>query len=807
VYQAVLFDMDGVVVDTDASVAEFWQELARDNGFTISPEQLDRHVYGRSALHTLREVFPELPAPRYGEVFEAMRVNNETLRYQAIPGVLPLLRELSAAGVPLALVTGAQSYKAKAVLGQFDAEFDVVLTAEDVEAGKPDPRCYRLAAERLGVPIERCIVFEDALSGVTSAVSAGATCVALAAPQRDDDVRAAGAAEVIRDFTGTALRGRTLSVGDREFPFVPDDLFVAPVDRWDAAANELVGRDAVIHRSHLVGADEALTKEGGGNFSCKGIAPDQHGKPTRVLWMSAWGCDGATTTGEDFPVLRLDELLPLLDGGPVDERRMIEHLVASGLVGEQRRPGIETLTHAFIPAAHVDHCHPDAVIALTSFPGGRECAEEEFGDEAIWFDYRQFDVDVARELATRIRANPRCRFVLLANHGLFTWADTSEQCYRNSLEAVARSTAALGRAITRPADLGGNAVEALSEDEADNVLAEVLPVLRGAMDNPVLHVDRGPQAVAFASSVRGPELSQRGPGCPDHVVTTGHRPLVLAPGEAVLDGVARHREWYNATFERYIGTGTSKRGDAPRVVVLPGIGVVSSGADAAKARLCADHFAQTMTVIRAADAVGGYVTLTEQQSVADEYWPLIRLKPQLVPRDGRLAGKVVLVAGFDDEEAAHVAARLTASAAHVALAGDDPGRTAAAAADIQRRQGERRAVALPCGPDRADEVVRAAVLEFGGFDLVVDLTPDGAVARAALPVFDAQALSGAVLLAPPGGRTPDLAAWDGVAVAVNAVASGDPESVAEAALFFTTTDIWQGAVLQPRPGRDRQETR
>ncbi|MGZ3147791.1 HAD-IA family hydrolase [Lentzea chajnantorensis] len=717
-FEAVLFDMDGVLVDTEASVADFWQDLARSHGFSISAADLDRHVYGRSALHTLRELFPMIPAERHPEVYELMRVDNETLHYSTIPGVLPLLGSLRATRTPVALVTGAEPYKAAAVLRQLGLEFDVTVTSADVEHGKPDPACYALAAHRLGVPVERCVVFEDADSGITSAVAAGATCVALAPPHREAAVCAAGAAAVVRDFREVSFGGGALRTPERELPFVPADLFTEPRDRWDAAvADALVGPDEVVYRSHLVGADPALTREGGGNFSVKGVAPDQFGEPTAVLWMSSWGCDGAVTTHEDFPVLRLDDLLPVLDGGPMDEREMVDLLVASGLRPGQKRPGIETLTHAFIPAEHVDHCHPDAVIALTSFPDGRKYAEEEFGEEAIWFDYRQFDVDVARELGRKIRSSPRARFVLLANHGIFTWAGTSEQCYRNSLEAVARSTAALRRAISRPADLGGQVVP--RHEHPEDVLVEVLPVLRKALGGEILHVDRSEQAVAFASSARGPELSQVGPGCPDHVVTAGHRPLVPAPGESIEDGIKRHQEWYNAAFERYISFPTTKRTDAPHVVVLPGIGVVCSGPDAAKARLCADHFGQTMTVIRAADAAGGYVTLTEEQSTADEYWPLIRMKPQLVPRDGRLAGQVVLVTGLPDDVAIGVAERLTASAAHVAVAGRDHDRIAAAVEEIQKHQGERRAVALP-GTDPE----REAVLAYGGFDVVVDTGDD-----------------------------------------------------------------------------------
>lgn len=598
-------------------------------------------------------------------------------------------------------------------------------------------------------------------------------------------------------------------------------------NQWEpAAAGELSGRDEVVHRSHLVGSDAALTKEGGGNFSAKGVVTDHRGRATDVLWMSAWGCDGAVTTPEDFPVLRLDDLRLLRHGGPVSETAMIDHLLACGMRADQPRPGIETLTHAFLRATHVDHCHPDAVIALTSIPDGRERAQAEFGEEAIWFDYRQFDVDVARELADRVEANPRCRFVLLANHGLFTWADTSEECYRNSLEAVARATRALDAALRRPADLGGTAVAPLPKDTATRVLADVLPVMRGELSRGtpgvVLHLDRSPEAVAFASSVRGPGLSLRGPACPDHLVTVGHRPLVLpalgAPGDqaarAATDGIQRHREWYDRYYEENV-TGDARslgrRSDAPRAVVLPGIGVVTSGSDAAKARLCRDHYAQTMTVVRIADAAGGYVALSEAQGAADEYWPLMRLKPQLLAAEGRLAFKVALVACTDASRAIAVAERLAHDGAHVLLAGGDVARVRAAAERITRAYGERRAVAFTGRPEEAEAVVRAAVLTFGGMDIVVDMSLPCRVARAALPVLARQQMGGAVLLGNVTGDAGDASELkdtvselttspEARGLTVNAVESTDALAIGEAAVFFSGpgAQAWTGTTLVQR---------
>jgi rhamnose utilization protein RhaD (predicted bifunctional aldolase and dehydrogenase) len=567
-----------------------------------------------------------------------------------------------------------------------------------------------------------------------------------------------------------------------------------------------------VYRANLIGTDPALVKEGGGNFSTKGVSTDIWGNSTEVLWMSAWGCDGGRAASSDFVALRIAGLLPLRDSGPISESEMMHYLLASRVPGELSQPGIETLTHAFIPAPHVDHTHPDAVIALTSFPGGRKVAEREFGLEAIWFDYRQFDVDVARELADRIAADPRCRFVLLAKHGLFTWGETSEECYRRSHEAVARATRALDEARVHPADLGGRAVAPLPEQTGTDLLVELLPVLRGALsgstDGLVLHIDRSPAAVEFASSRRGPALTARGPACPDHLVTVGYRPLVVdtdLSASAIRAGVARHRAWYDRYYETRIsapGRSMPRRSGAPVVTVLPGVGVVAAGEEAALARLCLDHFRQTMTVIRAADAAGGYVTLSEAQGLADEYWPLMRLKPQLRPPSGPLAGRVLLT----DVEDAELADELASAGAHLALTGSDPDLVATIVADVVKAHGERHAVALPAHDPIADPAVLVAevVLAYGGLDGVVETVTSDAGAPltgAAVGVFERQGSRGSAMLI---DRAHDPSATEALVSGLTGRAgshltvtrcagAGSGRALAAAVTFFASTG-WSGTV-------------
>ena len=195
----------------------------------------------------------------------------------------------------------------------------------------------------------------------------------------------------------------------------------APEDKWDGAraGGSLV--EALVYRSHLLGSDRSVANQGGGNTSSKGSTVDHAGREQRVLWVKGSGTDLASITEAGFPALRLDEILPLRERESMDDATMVEYLLRSGLTPNQPRPSIETLLHAFIPARHVDHTHPDAIIALTSSPDGRRLAEEEFGSEAVWLDYQRPGFDMSKRIAELLEANPSARAVLLEKHGLVTW--------------------------------------------------------------------------------------------------------------------------------------------------------------------------------------------------------------------------------------------------------------------------------------------------------------------------------------------------------------------------------------------------
>ncbi len=345
----------------------------------------------------------------------------------------------------------------------------------------------------------------------------------------------------------------------------------APDDRWDdSRAAGLDVLEALVYRSNLLGADRALANQGGGNTSAKGTTLDHAGHERRVLWVKGSGTDLATIDASGFAALRLDEILPLRERDEMDDASMVDYLRRCGLTPDQPRPSIETLLHAFVPAPHVDHTHPDAIIALTASPSGRRLAEETFGSEAVWLDYQRPGFEMSKRVADLLASNPSARAVLLEKHGLVTWGETAEESYRDTIEFVTRAAHALDTAGSGRFGLGGRATAELDEEDALALLARALPALRGSLladaDGLVLEVDRSPAAIAFASSARAPEVSQIGAPCPDHLIHTKHKPLAVrfTPGTDTADdlaaalrtGVAEYANWYRGYYDRNVDTET-----------------------------------------------------------------------------------------------------------------------------------------------------------------------------------------------------------------------------------------------------------
>ena len=514
----------------------------------------------------------------------------------------------------------------------------------------------------------------------------------------------------------------------------------APADLWNpAAAHDLSALAALVYRSNLLGTDRAVANQGGGNTSAKGVVIDHTGREQRVLWVKGSGTDLATITAGGFAALRLDEVEPLRAREAMDDASMVDYLRRCAVEPDQPRPSIETLLHAFVGAVHVDHTHPDAIIALTSTPDGRALVADAFGDETVWLDYQRPGFDMSKRISELLDESLSARAVLLERHGLVTWGDTAEEAYKSTIEFVTRAAEVVDRAGAGRFGLGGVAIPELSASDGLTLLAEALPALRGALladaAGVVLEVDRSPAAVAFVSSARAAEVSQIGAPCPDHLINTKHKPLVVAFDPAKGDaaelkralrrGVEEYGAWYRAYYARNLDDETRQfpiDPVGPRVTLIPGVGVVTSGLDAAKARTTRDLYHRAIAVEDAADALGGFRSLSEEEAFAIEYWPLERYKLAQAPPPQELSGQIAVVTGGASGIGRATARLLAARGAHVVVADLNVEGARAVAEELVGHHGTRRALAVEVDvtdEDRVSDMVDRTVLEYGGLDILV----------------------------------------------------------------------------------------
>ncbi|BDP44055.1 putative oxidoreductase YuxG (plasmid) [Deinococcus aetherius] len=502
----------------------------------------------------------------------------------------------------------------------------------------------------------------------------------------------------------------------------------------DAEAPQSDGLASLTYRSHLLGSDRRLVNIYGGNTSTKSVEKDHLGRDVTVLWVKGSGSDIASITEKGFAGLKLGEVLPLFDRPSMTDEEMTAYLERTIFEPGRPRQSIETLLHAFVPARHVDHTHPDAIIAIACTPNGREIMREIYGDRAAWVDYIRPGFTLSQQIGAAVRQNPRLEAVVMGKHGLVTWGDTSKESYETTLRIIGEAQAYLD-AHGEAQPFGGQGVQSVPQDEANALLAEVLPVLRGAMKGArpvILNVDRSPEVMEFVNSRAAARLSQVGAACPDHLVHTKRVPLFLnwTPEQgrdaliaAAKEGVQRFKAEYAAYFEENRGEGDVMFTPSPRVVLIPGLGMVNSGPDAQGADVSRQLYLRAVQVMKSASALGGFVSLTAAESYAVEYWPLELYKLAQKPAPRVLEGHVALVTGAASGIGRAIARRLAQDGAHVVIADLNAEGGEQVATEITGERGYRRATSAPMNVTSEEQVQAAytrAILNYGGVDIVVN---------------------------------------------------------------------------------------
>ena len=493
----------------------------------------------------------------------------------------------------------------------------------------------------------------------------------------------------------------------------------------------------LLARSHRLGADPRNTNFAGGNTSAKGQATDPvTGGPVEVLWVKGSGGDLGTLTEGGLAVLRLDRLRSLVAVYPGVERE--DEMVAAfdyclhGRGGAA--PSIDTAMHGLVDAAHVDHLHPDSGIALATATDGEALTRECFGDRVAWVPWRRPGFQLGLDIAALQDAHPNAIGTILGGHGITAWGDTSDECERRSLEIIRTAEefiARRGRANPFGPPIPG--YEPLPQAEREARAAALLPLVRGlaSTDRPqVGHYTGDDVVLDFLGRAEHPRLAHLGTSCPDHFLRTKVRPLVLdlPPSSSIEDASARlkelhaaYRDEYRAYYQRHATPDSpAMRGADPAIVLVPGVGMFSFGATKQTARVAGEFYVNAINVMRGAEAVSSYAPIPESEKFRIEYWTLEEAKLARLPTPKPLASRVAYVTGAGSGIGRAIAIRLAAEGACVVVADIDADSARTVAAEIGGPD-----VAIPITVDVTDETMvadgfRAAVLAFGGVDLVVN---------------------------------------------------------------------------------------
>lgn len=513
---------------------------------------------------------------------------------------------------------------------------------------------------------------------------------------------------------------------------------------WDEALTATLDEaQLLLYRSNLLGRDLRITNFGGGNTSAKLAARDPlSGDAVTVLWVKGSGGDLGSMNLDGFATLYLDKLeqLKALYRGRAHEDEMVGYLPHCTFGLNPRAASIDTPLHAFIPYTHVDHVHPDAVIAIACTRRSRELTAEVFGGEIGWLPWMRPGFELGLTLGELARANPALAGVVLEGHGLFTWADSSRACYDTTLRIVRRAAEWLTANGTAAAFGGARHAGIADADERRRIAATLMPRIRGlvsAAEHKVGHFDDSPAVLEFVNAAELARLAALGTSCPDHFLRTKIRPLVLDFDPTAADlaaeiqrceatlaaALAHYREDYAAYYRRCARPDSPPLRDAnPVIHLVPGVGMLSFARDKATARIAAEFYVNAINVMREAERVDAYVALPEQEAFDIEYWLLEEAKLQRMPKPESLAGRVALVTGGAGGIGCATARRLLEEGACVALADIDRDALESTHTAIVADFGADNVRRLECDVTREDAVAAACAalaVEYGGLDILI----------------------------------------------------------------------------------------
>ncbi len=510
-------------------------------------------------------------------------------------------------------------------------------------------------------------------------------------------------------------------------------------DLWDEKVVKLLKNDQIkllLYRSNLLGSDLRVTNFGGGNTSCKVKQRDPLTKKMiDVMYVKGSGGDLGTIKRNGLAGLYMERLnnLKSIYRGRAHEDEMValyQHCIYDL---DSRAPSIDTALHAFLPFAHVDHLHPDDVIAIAAAKNSKQLTKAIWGDKMGWVPWQRPGFELGMMLSKHFEENPKITGIILEGHGIFTWGDTAYECYKNSIDALNKATRYLRKNKKKRPTFGGQKVKPLAGKNRKQQAAEIAPILRGLASSEQLmvgHFSDNINVLEFVNSKDISKLAPMGTSCPDHFLRTKIKPLVLdikstddVNSSAVRKKIAKQFADYRLDYKKYYKNHKRKNSPAmrdpnPVVILYPGIGMFTFAKNKQTARVAAEFYLNAINVMRGAEAVSSYTSLPLQEAFDIEYWLLEEAKLQRQPKEKPLSRKVALVTGAGGGIGFAIARRLVDQGAVVVLSDINEKNLNISANDFSKDQC-RTFVANVTDSDSVKAAFDYACLEFGGVDIVV----------------------------------------------------------------------------------------
>ena len=510
---------------------------------------------------------------------------------------------------------------------------------------------------------------------------------------------------------------------------------------WDDKKAKLLGDDQVslfLYRSNILGEDLRITNYGGGNTSCKTIEKDPiTNQDVEVMWIKGSGGDIGTLKRDGIAGLynqRLHDLKKVYRGLEYEDEMvsLFNHCIYDL---DSRTPSIDTPLHGLLPFKHIDHLHPDALIAIAAAEDSEKITKEIWGDTMGWVPWQRPGFDLGLKLEKCLNENPSIRGIVLGSHGVFTWGDTSYESYINSLEVIEAASQYIEDKVAKNSSVfGGQKIKSLSEDKRKDKAAQLAPILRGlcSSENAMIgHFTDDEKVLEYINSYDLQRLAPMGTSCPDHFLRTKIKPLILnltpeqdlSDEQMVLDKLSGLFEQYRDDYHDYYESCKHKDSPAvrdpnPVVILYPGVGMFTFAKNKQTARVASEFYINAINVMRGAEAISKYTSLPRQEAFDIEYWLLEEAKLQRQPKEKPLSRKIALVTGSGGGIGRAIADKLIAEGANVVFT--DISERYLQEATLQ--YGTDQAIGFCCDVTKAEsleDAIQKTCLQFGGLDIVV----------------------------------------------------------------------------------------